>query len=101
MNSRRVGAFARLIVTARSKSPPVPQSIADTGLPEGFLVELLAKTIYRLGLERASEIANAMCLPANVIEALLEIGKEAKLIATLGQLGASMTADRTISHYRI
>lgn len=78
-------------------APRAPQTLAETGLPEGFLVELLMKTMYRRGLERASEIARAMCLPVNVAEVLIEMAKEAKLIDTLGQLGASVTAEMRYS----
>jgi len=37
-------------------------------LEPGFLVDLLVKTIYRMGLERPSEIGREMKLPAGVSE---------------------------------
>jgi len=74
-------------------APEVPHSIADTGLEEGFLVDLLVKTVYRMGLERPSEISDAMKLPASIVIKLIEHAQELKLMETLGQLGASMTAE--------
>ncbi|MEM6973382.1 MAG: ATPase [Pseudomonadota bacterium] len=75
------------------EAPAAPRTIEETGLEEGFLIDLLCKTIYRQGIERATEMAKFTCLPVNVIEQLLEVMKNAKLIETLGQLGASMRAE--------
>jgi predicted ATPase with chaperone activity len=74
-------------------APPAPNSIAETGLELGFLVDLLAKTIYRKGLERASDFSREMKLPAGVVIKLIEAAMSMKLMETLGQLGASMTAE--------
>ncbi|MEL6336320.1 MAG: ATPase [Pseudomonadota bacterium] len=75
------------------EAPRAPRSVAETGLDEGLLVDLLCKTIYRQGLEKATDMARALRLPVNVIEQLVHVAKEAKLIETLGQLGASMRAE--------
>ncbi len=74
-------------------APPPPRSIAETGLDTGFLVDLLVKTIYRMGLERPSEIGREMKLPTGIVIKLIEAAQATKLIETLGQLGASMTAE--------
>lgn len=47
-----------------------PQTVEDTGLPHGFLAELLAKTMYERGLGRLTELATALCLSGAVVEAL-------------------------------
>ncbi len=73
--------------------PPPPRSIAETGLEAGFLVDLLVKTVYRMGLERPSAIGRAMRLPIGIVVQLIEIAQEQKLVETLGQLGASLTAE--------
>ncbi|MEM6548395.1 MAG: ATPase [Pseudomonadota bacterium] len=74
-------------------TPRAPQSIAETGLDEGFLIELLCKTVYRMGLERASEMAAVIKLAVPIIQDVIEIAKERKLIEPLGQLGAQMTSE--------
>ncbi|MEM8699194.1 MAG: ATPase [Pseudomonadota bacterium] len=74
-------------------SPAPPVSIADTGIEEGFLVQLLVKTIYRQGQEKVSEMAPALCLPPVVIEKLVQVARDQLLVETLGQLGASMSAE--------
>ena len=76
-----------------TKAPPVPRSLAETGLDQGFLVDLLVKTIYRMGLEKPSEMARATKLPVGLVINLIEAAQALKMIETLGQLGASMTAE--------
>ncbi len=79
---------------ARSaQAPPPPRSIAETGLEPGFLVDLLVKTIYRMGLEQPSEIGREMKIPVGIVIKLIEAAQSMKLMETLGQLGASMTAE--------
>ena len=78
--------------------PPAPRSIADTGLEPEFLADLLAKTIYRLGLQRPSEMADAIKLPVPIVEQLITMLDDKKLIEMKGQLGASLIAEM---HYEL
>jgi predicted ATPase with chaperone activity len=73
--------------------PKPPRTMRDTGLEEGFLIDLMVKVFYRLGLERASEISNVIKLSAVIVDEMLRLGQELKLLETLGQRGASMTAE--------
>jgi predicted ATPase with chaperone activity len=75
------------------RAPEPPRTIAETGLDTGFLIELLVKSVYRMGLERPSEMSNAIKLSGGVIQALIEEAQARKLMETLGQLGASLTAE--------
>ena len=74
-------------------APPAPIAVDDTGLDTGFLIDLLLKTVYRMGLEAPTDISDAMKLPVSVINELIDNAKEKRLIETLGQLGASLTAE--------
>jgi predicted ATPase with chaperone activity len=67
--------------------------VADTGLDPKYLLDLLIKTVYRLGLERPSEIGGEIKLPIGIVGQLIEEAQSQKLMQTLGQLGASMTAE--------
>jgi predicted ATPase with chaperone activity len=78
--------------------PKPPRSMRDTGLEEGFLLDLMVKVIYRLGVERASEISNVTKLSVAIVDEMLRLGQELKLIETLGQRGASMTAEMRYSN---
>ena len=75
-------------------SPPnSPKTIAETGLGDGFLMDLLIKNIYRLAQERPTDMAAEMRLQLPIIEDVLAHAREAKLLQTLGSLGASMSAE--------
>ncbi len=73
--------------------PKAPRSMRETGLEEGFLIDLLLKVMYRMGLERASEISRVVKLSVGVVDEMFSICQELKLVETLGQRGASLTAE--------
>jgi len=77
----------------RGFHPPAPTTLAQTGLDQKFLIDLMIRTIYRLGLERPSEIRDEIKLPLALVGQLIEAAQAQKLIETLGQLGARMTAE--------
>jgi hypothetical protein len=88
-----MNAHVQLAELSDNRAPVAPQSIADTGIDSGFLMDLMVKTIYRMGLERPSEIGREMKLPVRIVDKLIEIAQSMKLLETRGQLGASMTAE--------
>ncbi len=73
--------------------PKPPMTLAETGLDPEFLADLLIKTIYRLNLAVPSEMSEALKLPVPLIEKLIEIAADKRLIETKGQLGASLIAE--------
>jgi len=73
--------------------PKPPRSMQETGLEKGFLLDLMVKVMYRIGVERASEISNITKLGVGIVDEMLSLGQELKLIETLGQRGASLTAE--------
>ncbi|MEM8819568.1 MAG: AAA family ATPase [Pseudomonadota bacterium] len=75
------------------RTPPPPRKLADLGLETNFVVGLLCKTIYRLGLEQASVMAERLHLPIAVTNEIVQIGIDQKLLEAKGQLGASVTAE--------
>ena len=87
MSAERQGAGATVV--RFDAHPKAPRSMRDTGLEEGFLIDLLVKVIYRIGLERASEFSQVTKLSIAIIEEMLQLGQELKLVETLGQRGAS------------
>ena len=76
-----------------STAPEPPTTVEDTGLEPGFLVDLLVKTVYRMGLERPSDIGRAMKLPIGIVTQLIEMAQAQRMMETLGPLGASLTAE--------
>lgn len=73
--------------------PAPPRTQAEIGLPDGFLLDLMLKTLVREGCERVSQISAVMRLPEGIVEQLVHEATEKKLLMILGQLGASMTAE--------
>ncbi|MEM0987238.1 MAG: AAA family ATPase [Pseudomonadota bacterium] len=73
--------------------PQAPQTVRDTGLSGGFLLDLLVKTLARRGMERVSDMAKALCLPVGVTDRIVEQAKEKELLMILGQRGAKMTEE--------
>lgn len=77
--------------------PRAPQTVEDTGLSNGFLVELLAKTMFQLGLTRLTEFGSQLCLPAVVVEAVCQFMRRESLIEVTrrGQTEADVQFDLT------
>lgn len=78
--------------------PRAPQSLDDSGLPSGFVVELLAKTMFQLGLTRLTDLSNQLCLPATVLESVCQFMRKEALIEVLrrGQHEADQQFDLTL-----
>ena len=64
-----------------------PNTVEETGLGFGQLLDLCIKTIYYAGRPSAREISEAMALPFNIIELLLAFLKREKLIEVVGSAG--------------
>ncbi len=73
--------------------PLAPRTVRETGLEEGFLLDLMLKVMYRLGLERASDISRVVKLSVGIVDELFSVAMDLKLVETLGQRGAALTAE--------
>lgn len=76
-----------------SPEPPLaPQTIAETGLTREFLVELLARIMYRRGTDSSVALSQATRLSGAVVADLLDGMRGERLIEPLGQVGGDMRA---------
>ncbi|GMG81347.1 ATPase [Paralimibaculum aggregatum] len=73
--------------------PKPPMTLKETGLDPEWMADLLIKTIYRQNLQLPSEMSKATKLPIPLIDKLIQILSEKRLIEVKGQLGASLTAE--------
>ncbi|MEM1163616.1 MAG: ATPase, partial [Pseudomonadota bacterium] len=73
--------------------PKMPQTVEETGLNRGFLLDLLIKTVFRNGMERPSRMAAELRLAMGIVEDLVEMAKEKELLFLLGQPGANLNAE--------
>jgi hypothetical protein len=64
-----------------------PNTVEETGLGFGQLLDLCCKTIYYAGRPSAREIGESMALTFNIIEVLLAFLKREKLIEVVGSSG--------------
>ncbi|HLF72008.1 MAG TPA: ATP-binding protein [Dehalococcoidia bacterium] len=66
---------------------PQPNSVEETGIGFGQLLDLCTKTIYYGGRPSAREVAEQMALPFNVVETIISFLKREKFIEVVGSVG--------------
>jgi predicted ATPase with chaperone activity len=69
-------------------APQAPISMSDTGIDPVFLLELAIKGMYTENLETASQIAESIKLSSTIVNQLLQVAKERKLVEALASSGA-------------
>ena len=67
--------------------PPVPENLAETGLPESLLEDLVLKTLYYRGDTLGRDLSQALGLKFSVIEHIVEMQKREHLVAAKRSLG--------------
>src|SRR6476469_7653569 len=67
--------------------PPVPEDLADTGLPGGMVEQLLLKMLYFRGEVMGRDLAIAAGLQFSVIEQTIEALKHQHMVAVKRSLG--------------
>ena len=73
--------------------PPVPKSLADTGIPLTFLINLIIKTMHVAGFELPTQLAQELKLPVSMTVELLDEARELKLVEVLGVTGQSLLSE--------
>jgi energy-coupling factor transporter ATP-binding protein EcfA2 len=81
-----------------SDAPQAPSNLADTGIDAVFMLELAMKGMYSENLETASQLADAMKIPAAAANQLLNEAKERKFVESLAvaSSGGSMGEMRLV-----
>ena len=74
--------------------PPVPQSIAATGLETQFLLRSVLKVMFVMGLETIPDIARQIALPRRIVEDLLQMARKESLVEVRGAADASLSVLR-------
>jgi predicted ATPase with chaperone activity len=67
--------------------PPVPESLAETGLPNSVIEQLILKTLYLKGDVMGGDLCKAMGLSFSLIEAMIDGFKFKQLIQVKSSLG--------------
>ncbi len=71
------------------QAPPVPRTLAETGLAPVMLRDILLKTMFRMNVEHVSSLARICCLPAPLIQELIDAARGQKLLEATGTLHAT------------
>jgi len=74
-------------------APPVPRTLADTGLAPDHVEQLILKTLYT-GELTGMAIAEAMRLPFSILEALIERARAERLLEVRGATGTGSAGYR-------
>jgi len=73
---------------------PAPlRDLADTGLTQVMLRDILLKTVFRKTIETASDISAAICLPLPLTQKLIDGLREMGLMQAMGTLHATSSSE--------
>ena len=90
MNKPRQNEAAQMNMQATTVlAPPPPKSLAEMQLPVIMMRDILLKTMFRKNVSEVSEIARAICLPRQVTQDLVDMGRDQRLIEATGTLNAN------------
>lgn len=67
--------------------PPIPETVAETGLSEAQITDLLLKVLYQRGALRGDELADAVALPFALIDDLLFSAQQRHFLEVLQAFG--------------
>ncbi|MEX0340435.1 MAG: ATPase, partial [Arenibacterium sp.] len=70
-------------------APPTPRELQDMKLPIVMMRDILLKTIFRKNTDTVSEIAEAICVPLQVTQELVDMAREQRLLEATGTLNAN------------
>jgi predicted ATPase with chaperone activity len=72
----------------RPAGPPVPETVADTGLLPEAIAELLLKTLYVQGARSGQQLVESICLPFPIVDDQLLQLQQGRLIEVRRTVGA-------------
>ncbi|HTN72037.1 MAG TPA: ATPase [Methylomirabilota bacterium] len=76
------------------EAPPIPTTLAETGLDTNFLLNLLLRLMYVTGLQTIPELAEQIKLTRRVVESLLAFAKNETLVEIRGPSENNVTIMR-------
>lgn len=76
-----------------SFAPPMLRKLEDTGLQMVMMRDILLKTIFRKNVEQTSAIAEAIALPLQLTQTLIDMLREMGLLQAMGTLHATSSSE--------
>ena len=75
--------------TSTVLAPPPPKRLEDMKLPIVMMRDILLKTIFRKNVEMVSDLAQALCLPTQVTQEMVDQARGQRLLEATGTLSAT------------
>jgi len=79
--------------TAQVMAPPPARNLSDTGLSVVMMRDILLKTMFRMNLDLITDLERTLCLPARVVQELIDMGRDQGLIEAMGTLHAGAASN--------
>lgn len=84
-----VQTAAQIAPTPGVEPPPLPRTLAETGLNMVLMRDILLKTMFRTNAEQISDLSRLIALPAMLTQELVDQGRGLRLIEATGTLHAT------------
>ncbi|WP_323038025.1 ATPase [Pararhodobacter sp.] len=76
----------------RIQPPPLPASLAETGLSMTMMRDILLKTMFRMSMNHISELSRVLCLSFAQVQLLIDDARGEHLIEAMGTMQATATS---------
>ena len=73
----------------RPRAPAMPQKVADTGLSDEFIIDLILKVLYTQGARTGQQLTDTVCLPFPFVDEQVLSLQHRRLIEVRGTSGLS------------
>jgi len=74
-------------------APEQPKTLADTGLTMVMMRDILLKTMFRQNLDKVSGLSKVLALPVPMVQELVDLGRDLKLVEAMGTLSAGSASN--------
>lgn len=81
------------VQTASVTAPKAPQSMSDTGLQPVMMRDILLKTMFRMTLDKVSDLSRAICLTVPVTQELIDLARSDRLVEATGTMHATSSSE--------
>lgn len=69
--------------------PPLPRSLAETGINIVMLRDILLKTMFRTNQDLVSKLSKSICLPVQLTQELVDMARTQRMLEATGTLHAT------------
>jgi len=73
--------------------PPQPKSLQEVGLTMVMMRDILLKTMFRMNLEQVGQLSKVMALPIPLLQELMDIARDQKLVQAMGTMSATASSE--------